>query len=287
MMGKNYIELRLNGGIEIQDHFDTCLGGTFLGVWEQEGLSCFYWRNEGQADRILAEIKRALAEMGVAPETAIRSLGLIPDQDWNVRWTDSIRPIRIGKRIVIRQSWNTAALQPGDIELVIDPKRAFGSGYHQTTRMLLEWLEEVIRGGERLLDWGTGSGILAMGALRLGARSALAIDSDPVAVEIAGGNALLNGFGGELELRVGSLEDVRSECFDLILANLDRPTLLKFCPRLGGFLRPGGSALLSGLQVQDYEDISAALLSAGAILEACRELDDWLALRMQSPPAEL
>jgi len=87
-------------------------------------------------------------------------------QDWNRLWAESVKPIRVGRRLVIRPSWELAQLQAGDIEIVLDPKQAFGTGHHSTTSLLLEWLEEVIHGGESVLDVGTGSGILAMVALR-------------------------------------------------------------------------------------------------------------------------
>ena len=108
---------------------------------------------------------------------------------------ESVRPIRIGRRIVIRPSWEPVALQAQDIEIVLDPKQAFGTGHHATTRMLLEWLEDLIHGGEFVLDVGTGSGILAMVALRLGAASALGVECDPVAVDCARDYARENGFG--------------------------------------------------------------------------------------------
>ena len=104
---------------------------------------------------------------GASPESDIR-VEKLPDQDWNRQWAQSVRPIRIGRRIVIRPSWEPVALQAQDVEIVLDPKQAFGTGHHATTRMLLEWLEDLVHGGESVLDVGAGSGILAMVALRLG-----------------------------------------------------------------------------------------------------------------------
>jgi ribosomal protein L11 methyltransferase len=153
----------------------------------------------------------------------------LPCQDWNRQWAQSVRPIRIGKRIVIGPSWEPVALQAQDIEIVLDPKQAFGTGHHATTRMLLEWLEDVIHGGESVLDVGAGSGILAMVALRLGAASALGVECDSVAVDCARDYATDNGLGDHLEFRCGILEEVDRQGGlrpDLVLANLDHHTLL-------------------------------------------------------------
>ena len=123
----------------------------------------------------------------------------------------------MGRIAAADYSWNTrphsselARADPefSGIELVIDPRRAFGTGYHATTQLVVEWLEAHVRGGGVVLDVGTGSGILAMTAIRLGAASALGVDNDPVAVECAREYAVLNGFGPELELRVASFEDL-------------------------------------------------------------------------------
>ena len=127
----------------------------------------------------------------------------LSDQDWNRQWAESVRPIRIGRRIVIRPSWEPVALQAQDIEIVLDPKQAFGTGHHATTRMLLERLEDLIHGGESVLDVGTGSGILAMVALRLGAASALGVECDPVAVDCARDYARENGFGSGSKFGAG------------------------------------------------------------------------------------
>ena len=128
------------------------------------------------------------------------SVNSVPWEDWNARWAAAVKPIHIGQQIVIRPSWEKVALPPNRIELIIDPKHAFGTGHHATTQFLIEWLEDLIQGGETVLDVGTGSGILAITALRLGAVSVLGIDNDPVAIECARTYASLNGFQDELAL---------------------------------------------------------------------------------------
>ena len=112
------------------------------------------------------------------------------------------------------------------IEIILDPKQAFGTGHHATTHLLLEWLEEIREwNGCRVLDVGTGSGILSMVALRLGALSALGIDLDPVAIDCAKGYALTNGFTNELDLRCCRIQELVSDTFEIIVANIDRKTI--------------------------------------------------------------
>jgi ribosomal protein L11 methyltransferase len=229
----------------------------------------------------LEDLKRALEMLGVQSGDDSITVRTVPDKDWNVTWAASLQPIRLGKRICVRQSWNT--VDPGfkGIELIIDPKRAFGTGYHATTQLVIEWLEENIQGGERILDIGTGSGILAMVAIRLGARSALALDNDPVAVECAREYAALNEFGQELELCVKSFEDLDVGRFDRIVANLDGKTMPLLCGLIPGLLNAGGIACLSGLMQKDFAEISECLSKAGLQITARTEREEWLALEVR------
>ena len=218
----------------------------------------------------------ALAERDIRVEE-------LPDQDWNRQWAQSVRPIRIGRWIVIRPSWEPVALQAQDIEIVLDPKQAFGTGHHATTRMLLEWLEDLVHGGESVLDVGAGSGILAMVALRLGAASALGVECDPVAVDCARDYATENGFEGSLEFRCGTLEEVDRQGElrpDLVLANLDRQTLLLLCDELAQYVSHGARLLLSGILLDQEQEIVEAFSKVGAMLSQRREQDGWVGLEL-------
>jgi ribosomal protein L11 methyltransferase len=220
--------------------------------------------------------------MKLDPTVSLESISVrdIGDQDWNAVWLASLQPVRIGRQFRIRQSWNPADPLFSGIELMIDPKRAFGSGYHATTQLLVGWLEDTIKGGERVLDIGTGSGILAMAALRLGAAAAVGIDNDPEAIECARENAQVNGFGGELILETSALEQLSPEPFDLIVANLDRKTILELCTSIRSYLREGCRAYLSGLQNADFEDVREAVSVAGGQIKDRRECEEWIAVSL-------
>jgi ribosomal protein L11 methyltransferase len=277
-MSRNYIEVRVETGLDSGDVLALVDGPAPEGAWEADGVVHLFWSEERWSPAIVTELVGVFEQLGspVAPEKI--EVHTVPDQDWNQTWAKSLNPIRLGRRIVVRQSWNSAEVPDGGVELVIDPKRAFGTGYHATTQLLAEWLEDVVRGGERILDAGTGSGILAMVALRLGASWALGMDNDPVAIECANEYAQNNGFGGELELRVAAFDELESGAFDLVLANIDAKTLIPAAGALVRLVASGGTLLLSGLQQQDYRDITAALEGYGVRTLEMRRREEWIAL---------
>ncbi|HTY62195.1 MAG TPA: 50S ribosomal protein L11 methyltransferase [Acidobacteriota bacterium] len=252
--------------------------GESLGSWEKDGTLHIFWPEDQWNDGTLEDLKKILARMGVTVRDEDLTIRAVPDQDWNATWAASLEPIHLGRRVRIRQSWHAPDPAFKGIELVIDPKRAFGTGYHATTQLVVEWLDEHIRGGERILDVGTGSGILAMTAIRFGAASALGIDNDPVAIECAREYAELNGFGPELDLRVASFDGLEAGKFDVIVANLDIRTLPRLCESLRRLMSDHAFACLSGLQEQDYEEISAVLNRQGFEISARCRREDWLAL---------
>jgi ribosomal protein L11 methyltransferase len=240
-----YIDVRLNTSVDPAELLGMLDSGESLGSCEIDGITHVYWPAAAWWPARLADLRRVLTILGEDPERVIREIVPVPDIDWNERSAESLQPTRVGRRLWIRQSWNSVALHAREIELIVDPGRAFGSGYHATTRMLLEWLEERIHGGERILDVGTGSGILAMAALRYGGASALAVDIDAEAIDCARGNALLNGFGPELQVIAESIENLGQSLFDLVVANLDRKSLLRFPAELLAHVGQAGRLLLS------------------------------------------
>jgi ribosomal protein L11 methyltransferase len=256
------------------------------GSWQDAGTIHIYWPSQRWSQDHCVRLRQVLQQMEgrEQPEADILVQSLL-QQDWNQQWAQSVRPIRIGKRIMIRPSWEPVSLQAQDIEIVLDPKQAFGTGHHATTRMLLEWLEDFIHGGESVLDVGAGSGILAMVALKLGAASALGVECDPVAVDCARDYAAENGFGNNLELRCGTLDEIDRQGAlrpDLVLANLDRQTLLLLCDALAQYVNHGARLLLSGILLDQEQEIVEAFSKVGAMLCQRREQEGWVALELLS-----
>ncbi len=281
MAARNFIEVSFRAPADTEDLFTALADRGMLGAWEQEGIVRLYWAEENWDASVLQDVKGALERSNERVACADLKVNVVPDRDWNSVWAASQTPIRIGRRVRIRQSWHPSDPEFTGVELVIDPKRAFGSGYHATTQLVIEWLEDRVRSGARVLDIGTGSGILAMVALRLGAAFALGIDIDTVALQCATEAAAANGFGPELKLQAISFEEIDCSAFDLVLANLDGRTLRKLCPLLPQLLTHGGFACLSGMLVEDYEEIALLLRQARLKISDRRERAEWLALEVQ------
>ncbi len=284
-MKKSFVDVRITAAIDLAELPALLDRERLLGAWEEESAMHLYWAAEEWHAEMPARIRLALEQLGAGGEASIEVCAL-PDQDWNAGWAASILPVRVGRRFVIRQSWNPVDLRDSEIGLIIDPGRAFGTGYHETTQMLLEWLEEKITGGEQVLDLGTGSGILAMAAIRLGAARAVGLDNDPEAIECALEYAAWNEMGGELELRVAALDGAGSGEYDLVLANLDRRTLLAETDALARNTRRGGRVLISGLQAEDETEMSAALRAVGLEPSGRKLRGEWLSMAARFPPAK-
>ncbi|HEY7128270.1 MAG TPA: 50S ribosomal protein L11 methyltransferase [Nitrospira sp.] len=268
--------------VQIRTHLDA---GEVLGLlddpcvpgaWHDGRTIHLYWPSHQWTSDHLAHLRtilQRLTEQGVAESDIV--VHSLPDQDWNRQWAQSVKPLRVGKRIVIRPSWEQVAVVEGEVEIVLDPKQAFGTGHHATTSLLLEWLEEDIRGGESVLDVGTGSGLLGMVALRLGAVRATGIDNDPDAIECARGYAAANGFGPELALRCGTLT-AGLDSFEMVLANLDRRTLLDLAEPLAA--STGRTLLVSGILADQRAEVVAAFAHVSLYPGRQREREGWLAM---------
>ncbi len=202
----------------------------------------------------------------------------LADRNWNEEWERTIQPIEIGSRIAIRPSWREYRNESGRIVLTIDPKMSFGTGYHETTRLMLLLLERYTRAGMFVLDVGTGTGVLAIAAVKLGASSAIGSDTDEWAVENAMENVLLNTVGGAVRIFHGTIPEGMEPGPGMICANLTLNDLTTLLVRFRSLLSRDGLLLVSGLLSADEGPIVAALKDAGfAVVETLRE-NEWLAI---------
>ena len=278
MRESDYYDISITTNIDTGNLVSLLDDDTLLGSWDQDGTVHLYWPAHAWGEKKLHNLTQLLQQLSGNPEAFTIEISKCPAENWNARWTALVKPIRIGQRIMIRPSWDAANTSPEGIEIILDPKQAFGTGHHATTQLLLEWLEEVIRGEEEVLDVGTGSGILAMVALKLGAKFALGIDHDPIAIECAREYARVNNFKENLQLQAQDLENIDNKTFDLILANLDRRTLLNHAMHLQRVKSPKTLLLLSGILAEDQIDLTERLVKMNWVLFDVRERDGWLAL---------
>ena len=239
--------------------------------------------------RMLAEAA-ALCSDAVPASHALRP---VPELDWVRQTQAQFEPIPVGKRLWITPSWHlpegesTATggiAAAGDrLPIVLDPGLAFGTGSHPTTRMCLEWLDANLAHGDTVIDYGCGSGILAIAAARLGAGQVVAIDIDPQAVESTRANAAVNRVSIDARQTGAALPPPA----DVVLANILANPLRILAPLLTSLVRPGGSLVLAGLLDRQAEEIAACYPDVA--LQAWRSLDGWtcLAGRSRSPRAPL
>lgn len=217
---------------------------------------------------------------GYPGNSYIESEELVADQNWNEQWEQTIRAQQIG-RFFVRPTWSRVSAPAGSILLEIDPKMAFGTGYHETTRLMLQLLPEAIYPGGTVLDAGTGTGILAIASIKLGARQAFAFDIDEWSSTNARENILLNGVADNITVKKGSAEVIPKDAsFDVVLANIERNPILEMLPVLAKALKPGGNLLLSGLLETDRERMLAETESHSLRLENVRQENEWIALRL-------
>lgn len=222
------------------------------------------------------EAERAAAAAGLAGEIAE-----VLDRDWGEAWKEGLGAFSVG-RVFVRPSWIRASPPPGAVEVVLDPGMAFGTGTHPTTALCLRAVGDFLRRrpGASVLDVGTGSGLLAIAARKLGAGRVLATDSDPVAVEVARANAARNRAG--VEVSGAALSRLRGP-FDLAMANILANTLVELAPGLSRLLAPGGRLLLSGLLDGQAEAVRRRYLSLGLAGAGERRDGEWLLLAMRRP----
>jgi ribosomal protein L11 methyltransferase len=220
-----------------------------------------------------------LQAFGLRPvgELRIRS---VDDADWTDAWKAGYVPQRIG-RVVILPSWLDEPIGPDEVALRLDPGMAFGTGLHPTTRGCLMLLQEVSPIPPVVLDVGSGSGILALAALRLGAERTVGYDTDPLAVEATLANADVNGLADRVTAHLGSLPSKpQGEPYSLVLANLVAAVLIDLAEPLAAHTAPGGTMLASGIIETRADDVLATLTAAGFVLAQRLDDGEWVSLRL-------
>ena len=222
-----------------------------------------------------------LQAFGLRPVGELR-VRPVDETDWAESWKAGYVPQRIG-RVVVVPSWLDEPIGPGEVELRLDPGMAFGTGLHPTTRGCLTLLQQVSPMPPAVLDVGSGSGILALAALRLGAVQAVCWDTDPVAIEATLANAAANGLAGQVTAHPGTLpaEPMDGVRYELVLANLVAAVLIELAAPLAAHVAPGGTLLASGIIDGRADEVLAALTAAGFIVEERLGDGDWVSVELR------
>lgn len=201
----------------------------------------------------------------------------VSEDTWANVWKKFYKPFYAGSHLVIKPTWESFEPSPGDRIIEIDPGMAFGSGTHETTAMCISLLEEVVHGGERVIDVGTGSGILAIAAALFGAGHVLAVDIDPDAVRVASGNVLHNHVEHIVDVQEGDLLKATDETCGICVANIISDIIISFAAPLRSHIEPGGLFVCSGVVRERTEEVRDALLKAQYTVLKTLHRGEWTA----------
>ena len=210
------------------------------------------------------------------------ALANLQDEDWENNWKQYYQPLPIGEKLLVVPQWLSPENDEGRLPVLLDPGMIFGTGAHASTQMCMIALEQAVHGGETVLDLGSGSGILSITALLLGARTAVGVDIDPKAEDIARENAAINGLGPDRFTAVTgdvigdkAMMEKLSGSYDLVLANIVADVIIPLSPVVPHFLKPSGLFLCSGILEQRLSEVRAAIEAAGMDVLGVNMIDDW------------
>ena len=223
-------------------------------------------------------IKARLEAEGIEHEITIVGVN---EEDWANNWKQYYHTQRIGKRIIVTPSWEEYTPTGDEVQMRLDPGMAFGTGTHDTTRLCLELLEECVTPETRILDVGTGSGILSVGGILLGAPSALGVDIDPVAVKVANENAEINGVSDKTEFVCGDLTDKVHGKFEIVTANIVADIIIRLLSTVKNYLLKGGVLIVSGIIDTRANEVENACHEAGFTTEKRLEHGGWVAIKLR------
>jgi ribosomal protein L11 methyltransferase len=249
-----------------------------------------YFADGSEMERILKELDgsmQMLSEIGIDTGNPRVELKDVDDEDWADEWKKYFKPIRVSEKLTIKPTWESYTPSPEELIIELDPGMAFGTGTHETTALCLRTLEHVIKGGEDVIDVGTGSGILSIAAIKLGAKHVLALDLDPVAVSSAKENSALNGLQEQITVRQSDLlQAIQTEERDLgvtlpvqiVVANILAEIIIYFVDDVYKALQAGGTYIASGIITAKEQDVEEALAKSGLIVTDKFYDQNWVAI---------
>jgi len=287
----------------------TARGFSDLVIEDQEELETFLDQNRAYWDYIdeelqqklqgLSQIKLYLEDTDTASLARLEALakeqGLsmavqsMAQTNWEESWKDNYPPQEVGKSIVVLPCWLAEGYEGDRLPVILDPGLTFGTGAHPSTRMVMQTMEETVKPGFRCLDLGSGSGILSIAALRLGAKAATGVDIDPKAEDIARENAMYNGFSApEFTALTGNVTEDRAlmdrlagESWDVLLVNIVADVIISLAPVLPKFMGADTKVICSGILDTRLGDVVAALENAGLTVTQRKEMEDWRCVSAQ------
>lgn len=269
-------------GTEIHwDYVDESL----MVLKEKESNVKFYLPDNIQGIETFNQVKSSLQEQrklneGIDLGRLAIEVKNVNEEDWSTAWKKYYHPISIGNKLVVVPCWEDYELNENEIKVTLDPGMAFGTGTHETTRLCMELLEDCIEKDTTMLDIGTGSGILAITALLLGAKDATGVDIDELAVHIAQENADLNHVGDRIKLVCGDLTEKISGTYDVVCANIVADVIIRLSKDVKQFMHKDSILLVSGIIEERCDEVIDALVEADLFVKEKITENGWVAMKL-------
>ena len=251
---------------------------------EETKIMAYFSEEETNLPEKIAVIKekiRNLTEFGLSIGSGTVELSNVNQEDWESAWKQYFKPVHVTDRIVVKPEWEEYSPQEGEIVIEIDPGMAFGTGTHETTSMCINQIEKNLKAGDRVIDIGSGSGILSMASVLLGAEKATGVDLDPVAVRVALENVELNNLQDKIEILHGNLTDVIREKADIVVANIMADIILILLEDVRAFIKDDGLFISSGIIQEKRAAVEARLLEKNFRIVEVETKGEWCAITAQ------
>ena len=251
---------------------------------EETKIMAYFSEEETNLPEKIAVIKekiRNLTEFGLSIGSGTVELSNVNQEDWESAWKQYFKPVHVTDRIVVKPEWEEYSPQEGEIVIEIDPGMAFGTGTHETASMCINQIEKNLKAGDRVIDIGSGSGILSMAAVLLGAEKATGVDLDPVAVRVALENVELNNLQDKIEILHGNLTDVIREKADIVVANIMADIILILLEDVREFIKDDGLFISSGIIQEKRAAVEARLLEKNFSIVEVETKGEWCAITAQ------
>ena len=251
---------------------------------EETKIMAYFSEEETNLPEKIAVIKekiRNLTEFGLSIGSGTVELSNVNQEDWESAWKQYFKPVHVTDRIVVKPEWEEYSPQEGEIVIEIDPGMAFGTGTHETTSMCINQIEKNLKAGDMVIDIGSGSGILSMAAVLLGAEKATGVDLDPVAVRVALENVELNNLQDKIDILHGNLTDVIREKADIVVANIMADIILILLEDVREFIKDDGLFISSGIIQEKRAAVEARLLEKNFRIVEVETKREWCAITAQ------
>ncbi len=280
-----WAEIRVDTTIQAADAVSDAMTENGCGGTSVEGdspviVKCYLPVDDRLEERLLS-VKEAIArlpEFGLEVGTGEVTVRHAEDQDWAETWKEHFHPIRIGERFVIKPSWEAYEAEPGDRVIELDPGMAFGTGYHPTTQLVLKLMEKRVKPGMTMVDFGTGSGILAIAAARMKASVVVAFDMDEVAVQAARENVVTNDVQEIVEVHRAENPKFVGMQVDLVTANIIADVIMAHAESLANALRVGGTLIASGIIKERQLEVEQSLRNVNFDIVETPTDGEWVAI---------